>query len=334
MSNRPRSLFLLSQDSLNKIYSPQSQARIAELTELDPTVLHYETWQNATDLLEQVEYIFSGWGMAHMDTAFLEATPNLKHIFYGAGSIRKFYTEAAQERRISISSSARANAVPTAEYAHALIILSLKKFFRSTRTSQVNRSWKLPADAAGAYKSTIGIVSLGTVGQLVAKHLRDQHDLNVIAFDPYATTETAAELNVKLVSLDVLFATADVVSLHAPDLPATSGMITATLLRSMKKSATLINTARGELIDETKFTQVFQQRPDLDAVIDVTQNEPNNSNSPLWNLPNVVISPHIAGSLNRECQRMGEYMVEELERHLAGLPLQHEVTPERLAIMA
>lgn len=334
MPDRPKSLFLLSQDSLNKIYSTHSQARIAELTQLEPTVLHYETWQNATEQLKDIEYIFSGWGMAHMDDAFLDAVPNLKYIFYGSGTIRSFYSEAAQERGIRISSAWRANAVPTAEYAHALIILGLKKFFRATRTTQANRNWQLPADAAGIYKSTVGIVSLGTVGQLVAKHLRDQHNLNVIAYDPFASNQTASELGLKLVSLEELFKTADVVSLHAPDLPATEEMITEQLLRSMKANATLINTARGGLINEASFAQVFEERCDLDAVIDVTQNEPHNAECPLWKLSNVVISPHIAGSLNQECQRMGEYMVEELERHLAGQPMQHEVTPEVFLTMA
>lgn len=334
MPNHPQSIFILGKHALPKIYSEQSKARIAELTNLIPQVLHYETWEGSKELLSDVEYIFSGWGMPTMDEAFLLAVPQLKHIFYGAGTIRPFYTEAAQERGISISSAWRANAVPTADYAHAAILLSLKKFFRSVRTSRATRSWNLPDDAAGTFNSMVGIVSLGTVGRRVAQSLRDQHQLNVIAYDPFVSADQASQLGVKLVSLEELFATSDVVSLHAPNLPATSGMITETHLRSMKPNATLINTARGQLINEAAFIEVFKQRSDLDALLDVTATEPNNSDSELWDLPNVTITPHIAGSINNECQRMGEYMVKELECTLAGLPLQHEVTPELFLTMA
>ncbi len=334
MHQRPNSIFLLGKHTLPKVYSEQSQERIAELTKLKSTVLHYETWETSKELLSDVDYIFSGWGMPEMTKAFLDAVPNLKHIFYGAGSIRKFYTEEARGRGIRISSSWRANAIPTAEYAHALIILALKKFYRVTRSTEKARAWKLPEEAAGIYRSTVGLVSLGMVGRLVAAHLRDQHSLRVLAYDPFVSEELAASLGIELVTLETLFAESDVVSLHAPDLPETEGMISGELLRSMKPNATLINTARGALLDEPTFAEVFTDRSDLDAVIDVTQNEPHNKDCPLWSLPNVTITPHIAGSINNECHRMGEYMVQELEDALAGRPLQHEVTPELLMTMA
>ncbi|HBR93857.1 MAG TPA: glycerate dehydrogenase [Opitutae bacterium] len=334
MNNRHTSIFLLGKHSLPKIYSEAAQSRIGELTRLKPKVLHYESWEANRHELADVDFIFSGWGMHPMTEDFLSACPNLKYVFYGSGSIRSFYTEEAQSKGIRISSAWRANAVPTAEYAHALIILALKKFYRSTRINMQERSWNLPPEAAGIYKSTVGIVSLGMVGRLVAEHLRDLHSLNVIAYDPYVSEADALSLGVELTSLEDLFAQSDVVSLHAPDLPETVELVSEALLRSMKPHATLINTARGKLIDEAMFAKVLTERKDLDAVLDVTRDEPNNANCPLWDLPNVVISPHIAGSINHECQRMGEYMVEELERYLAGKPMLHEVTPELLLTMA
>jgi phosphoglycerate dehydrogenase-like enzyme len=108
-------------------------------------------------------------------------------------------------------------------------------------------------------------------------------------------------------------------------------MITAELLNSMKKGATFINTARGHVVRENELIQVLEDRPDLQAVLDVTEQEPLPLSSPLNALPNVVLTPHIAGSQGRECQRMGQYMVDELDRYLAGSPLLWQVKAGALA---
>jgi phosphoglycerate dehydrogenase-like enzyme len=129
-----------------------------------------------------------------------------------------------------------------------------------------------------------------------------------------------------MVGLPELFATSDVVSLHAPLLPATRGMIDDKLLSTMKPDATLVNTARGGLIDEPALIDVLTRRPDLFAVLDVTDPEPPVAGSPLFTLPNVVVTPHLAGSLGAERRRQGQAMADELERFVTGEPLRHEVT--------
>jgi phosphoglycerate dehydrogenase-like enzyme len=144
-------------------------------------------------------------------------------------------------------------------------------------------------------------------------------------YDPYVDPAVASTLGVRLVSLAELFATSDVVSLHAPVLPATRKVVGTDLLRSMKHDATLINTARGALIDEDALIAVLRERADLFAVLDVTDPEPPLPGSPLFTLPNVVVTPHLAGTLNTERRRHGRLMAEELARFVAGQPLQHEV---------
>jgi len=334
MSHRPRSLFFLRPDALEKTYSAASRRKIGELTASYPHQLTIDNWREHTAALAETDYILSSWGMARLDAELLSAAPNLKHIFYGAGSVRGFYTDEAVRRGVGISSAWRANAIPTAEFAHATIVLSLKQHWRAQRTARARRDWAKPLHAAGVFRATVGLLSLGAVGRLVAEKLQQVNTLNVIAHDPFFNPAEAAALGVRLVSLAELFATSEVVSLHAPDLDATKGLVNRALLLSLKPHATLVNTARGQLVDEAALIDVLRERPDLDAVLDVTATEPGNADSPLWDLPNVVITPHIAGSLNGECRRMGEYMVDELERHLSGLPLQHEVTPATLATMA
>ena len=122
----------------------------------------------------------------------------------------------------------------------------------------------------------------------------------------------------ELVTLADVFRLADVVSLHTPLLPETVGLVTGAHLATMKSGATFINTAWGPIVRQTQMIDVLARRPDLQAVLDVCDPEPPGADSLLYTLPNVVLTPHIAGSVGTECRRMGRYMVEELERYLSG----------------
>ncbi len=137
-----------------------------------------------------------------------------------------------------------------------------------------------------------------------------------------------------MVSLDELFRRAEVVSMHTPWLKETEGLITGAHIASMKPYSTFINTSRGAVVCETEMLDVLKDRPDLVAVIDVTYPEPPAPDSPLYTLPNVILTPHIAGAIHDECRRMGQMMIAELERFLAGQPLKWAVTREQVAIMA
>jgi phosphoglycerate dehydrogenase-like enzyme len=277
--------------------------------------------------------ILSGWGAPEMDGAFLEAAPELRLVLYGAGSIRRLATPALWERGIRITSAYAANAVPVSEYALAAILFSLKRGWHFAFSARRDRALPEQSQVPGAYGSTVGLVSLGMVGRLVRERLRT-FDLRVVAHDPYVKSEEARLLDVDLVSLEDLFASSEVVSLHAPLLPETEGMILGSHLASMKRNATLINTSRGAIVRETEMVEVLKERPDLWAVLDVTHPEPPEPGSRLYDLPNVVLTPHVAGSLGSECRRMGRLVVDELRRYVAGEPLQHEITRERAALMA
>jgi phosphoglycerate dehydrogenase-like enzyme len=171
------------------------------------------------------------------------------------------------------------------------------------------------------------------VGRLLRERLRP-FDLRVVAYDPYVTPEGARVLGVDLMSLEDLFASSEVVSLHAPLLSETEGMIQGSHLASMKRNATLINTSRGAVVREAEVVEVLEERHNLWAVLDVTHPEPPEPNSRLYDLPNVVLTLHIAGSQGSECRRMGRLVVDDLRRYVAGEPLEHEITRERAALMA
>lgn len=332
-ANRPKGLFLLNAASCSLIYGPEERAAINSLVDIYAPPQTRESVAANPAVLGPCEILFSGWGAPRLDAAFLAAAPNLRAVFYGAGSVKGIVSDAFWDRGIVLTSSWAANAVPVAEYALSQILFSLKLGWRYVLTIRQERAYPRRWPVPGAYGSTVAIISLGMIGRRVCSLLR-AFELRVIAYDPFAAPQTAADLGVTLRSLEECFAEADVVSLHTPWLPETEKMITGTHFRAMKKDATFINTARGAIVDEPAMIEVLQERPDLTAVLDVTYPEPPSPGSPLYTLPNVILTPHIAGSMDRECSRMGRFAVEECRRFLAGQPLQWQITRERAATLA
>ena len=155
----------------------------------------------------------------------------------------------------------------------------------------------------------------------------------MLASDPFADAAEAARIGVTLVTLPELFSQSDVVSIHTPLLSETEHLVTGTLIRSMKQGATLINTSRGAIVNEGELCAVLRERSDLTAILDVTDPEPPTADSPLRTLENVILTPHIAGSLGGEIARMGRGMVEEMTCFLGGEPLRHSISEEMLKRM-
>jgi phosphoglycerate dehydrogenase-like enzyme len=328
-----KALYLLNESAFDQIYGPDERRDIEELVDLVAPPQSAWTIAEHPELLADVEVILSGWDMPTMDEAFLAAAPNLKAVFYGAGSIKKIVTDAFWARGIPITSAYAANAVPVIEYTLAQILLSLKRTWYYMFAIREQKQYVPRLPMPGAYGSTVGLISLGMIGSGVACKLQ-QFDVRVIAYDPFITLDRAAALGVELCSLEDIFRRADVVSLHAPWLDETVGMIHGAHFASMKPDATFINTARGAIVREDEMIRVLQDRPDLWAILDVTYPEPPAPGSPLYSLPNVVLTPHIAGSLDNECRRMGRLAVEELRKFVNGEALQWEIGREQAAIMA
>lgn len=327
-----KGLFILPEENYQLIYSPEQVARIQELVDIYMPRQNPDMVLKNLELLWEAELVFTGWGSLEYTAEILDAAPALKMIFYGAGSIRGTVTDASWDRGVRITSSWAANAVPVVEYTLAQIFLCLKQAYQHAARYRQERRW-LRMPVAGGYGSTVGLISLGMIGRMVAERLKSS-DLKVIAYDPFASPSDAEKLGVELVPLDEVFKRADVVSLHTPWLESTTGMIRGEHLAMMKKGATFINTSRGAIVREAEMADVLLHRPDLFAVLDVTWPEPAAPDSPLFTLENVFLTPHIAGSMSRECYRMGQIMVDELERYLQGKPLLYEITRERAAIMA
>jgi phosphoglycerate dehydrogenase-like enzyme len=322
----------LNQDAgtLARVFAEGRRERIEAELACVPGVLRREDLAAAAPLLTEVRYLFSTWGMPCLTAEDFAALPKLAAVFYAAGTVKGFAAPLL-ERGIALASAWRANALPVAETSLAWILLALKQSLQNARAIRAARAWACPGRApiTGSYGATVGLVSLGAIGRRVVELLRP-FDVRIIAHDPYAQ----APEGVELVPLAELFARADVVSLHLPWIPATEGLIDGTLLRTMKPHATLINTARGAVLREAELCTVLAERPDLQAILDVVWPEPPVAESPLYTLPNVLLTPHLAGSGGNEVLRMVDWMIEDCARFRRGEPLQHRVTPDMLETMA
>ncbi len=325
---KPRALYVLSSDSFNKIYGVEERWDISKL--VDISAVSYSPKDVASDpsLMEDVEIILSGWGGPILDATFLSLAPKLKVFLYGAGATGGMIHREAWEQGIRVTSAAEINGIPVAEYTLAAILFSLKHALRFIRLMHgapfyPSKHETLP----GGYGSMVGLVSLGAIGRAVARRLK-AFDLEIIAYDPFLSDGEMLNLGVRRVSLEDAFFRSDVVSIHTPWLPETEGMITGAHISSMKPGATLINTSRGAVIEEREMIEVLSERVDLAAILDVTYPEPPENESPLWSLPNVFLTPHIAGSVDGECRRMGAFIVEELKRYLRGEEMEGEIHPE------
>jgi phosphoglycerate dehydrogenase-like enzyme len=335
-AKRPNGLFILDRASVDLIYGEEQQRQIEELCNIYAPPQDRDSIKMNRELLANVDVIFSGWGAPRMDETFLNAAPNLRIVFYGAGSVRPITSEAFWNREIAITSAYAANAVPVAEYTISTILLSLKQFWRYSALAKEGKGWgDHTRPALGSYDSTVGIISCGAIARKTLELLRP-FDLKKIIYCPFLSAEEAAMLNVERVTLEELFKRADVISLHTPLLTETRGMITGRHFESMKQDATFINTSRGPIVREKEMCGVLERRPDLTAILDVWESDPEplKADSPLLLLRNVVLTPHIAGSMGREIHRLGRCMVDELKRYLAGEPLIWQLTKEAATKMA
>ena len=322
--------------SQGEVFGQGRLQQIEALTELYPVVVNPHNFAEHAANLQDVEVIFATWGMMAFSDEHFAQLPKLKAVFYAAGNVKAFAWPLIEHDILLVSAWA-INAIPVAEMIISQVLLSCRGYFRSVRAYRAdpNQADHIQAKAfphPGVNGETIGVIGMGWIGRALTKHL--QHfGFNVLASDPYLTAERAAELGVEKVSTEELFRRSYVVSNLIPDLPSTKNVLTAALFETMRDGATFINTGRGAQVVEADLIHVMIQRPDLTALLDVTDPEPPTPDSALWSLPNVVISPHIGGTTGDEVVRLADCAIEEFTAWEAGKPLRYQVTRKVLETM-
>ncbi|MFF4169398.1 hydroxyacid dehydrogenase [Streptomyces sp. NPDC001744] len=332
-TRRPVALLVMEEERRDDVYPADVLEGIGRLVRWRAPALTRDALRRDPGVLEEVDVLLTGWGAPVLDADLLAHAPGLEAVFVAAGSVRHLTTPDFWARGIPVVSAAAANAVPVAEFSLAHILLGLKQAHRLGRETTTGRRYPRNPPVPGGYGSRVGLFGLGRIGLLVAEHLR-RFDVEVLACDPVVEPAAARGAGVRLTGIEELFETCDVVSVHAPLLPETEGVVDGRLVALLPEGATLINTARGAVLDEPGVIGVLRARPDLTAVLDVTRSEPPAPDSPLFTLPNVLLTPHLAGAMGRERARLGGLVRDELGRLVRGEPLRHAVEPSRAATQA
>ena len=268
------------------------------------------------------DVVLGTWGTKPFTADVLRSAPGLRTVIYAAGSVKGFVTPELVARGITVCSAAHINARPVAEFVLGVILCALKGVPRAARRLHETGpdGWtRSDLESPGYYGSVVGLVGLGKVSSILIR-LLSGFDITVLVEDDYLTHERASALGVSKVTRDELWSRSDVVSLHHADVPQHWSIVNDRTLALMKDGATLVNTARGRLVDEAALVRALERR-DLWAFLDVTHPEPPVAGSRLYELPNVTLTPHVAGSHGREVERMGDWAVDQLEALIAGRPL-------------
>ncbi|PRY15311.1 hydroxyacid dehydrogenase [Kineococcus rhizosphaerae] len=326
-----RAALAMSRTSHDRVVDADFLDRLRRTVELAPGVLTEFSSPAARAVLADVEVLVTSWGCPRLDAAVLAAAPRLRAVVHAAGSVRAHVGEAAWDRGVAVSSAAAANAVPVAEYTLAVVLLAGKRVLAAADEYRRLRSRAATAVAerGGNHGATVGVLSASLVGRRVLDLLRP-FDLEVLVHDPHVPDRELRALGAEPVGLLELAARSDVFSIHTPLLPETRGLVDARVLAALRDGATVVNTARGAVVDAGALTaELLSGR--LSAVLDVTDPEPLPADSPLWECRNVLLTPHVAGSLGNELRRLTDCAAEEVERFAAGRPFAHPVTRTALS---
>ena len=334
---RPRLAFAMAPAKTRFVFDVPAISRLAELCDIitaEP-LTEFST-DAARKILADTEILVTGWGCPFISKEVIAAAPRLRLIAHAAGTVKYHLDPAVYAAGIAVTNAVDANAVPVAEFTLAMIILANKRVFefRDIYRADPTRgsSHALMDTAIGSYRRTIGVVGASHIGRRVIDLLKPL-DCDVLLYDPHVRPGDPITREVELTGLDDLIARSDTVSLHAPSLPSTRGMIGARQLALMRDGATFINTARGALVDETALIAELRSGR-ISAVIDVTDPEIALDGSPLYDLPNVLLTPHMAGAVGTERSRLGRLVADEVEKFVAGNPLKFAVKPNLLEQLA
>lgn len=280
------------------------------------------------DRLNNVEGCITSWGTPTIDKALLDLMPELEIIVHAAGSIKKVISNRVFKKGIAVSSCHMALAPTVAETTMMLTLMGLKLYQRQRNRLEKGQNRTPELVAHDLIGKTVGLVGYGRIARAYRALLKG-FEVDVLVYDPYLKSEDISGENVTLVELEQLLKQSNVISLHAPGIKANDCLIDAAALSMMQDQTLIVNTARGILIDEEAlFLELKNGR--LRAAMDVFRTEPLPLESPLRELDNVILTPHIGGISLDSRKRIGQIVMSELGCYFAGGKLLYQIQPETL----
>jgi len=290
----------------------------------------------ATRLAEGFDALITCHGAPYLDASILDAAPRLKLVgeLEGDRFANRVDTDALIGRGVRLVDTTHGSSLPVAEWALALMLIGLRnageQFRRLIGGDEFHRSTDDPGYRLGELTGrSVGLIGLGHIGRRLIELLAP-FSCPVVAYDPYVSKEVALALHVELAPLERVMAESDVVVCTAPLTPRTQRMIGQVELDLLKTDAVFVNVSRGAIVDPQALI-ARARRGDIRVSIDVFDPEPIPAASPIRDLPNVFMSPHIAGVTAACRPRFFSFMVDELERFFGGRDTLFDITPSTLA---
>lgn len=265
-----------------------------------------------------------------IDAEVMDAAPHLRVIAQMAVGFDNIDIAAATARGIPVGNTPGVLTETTADFAFALLAATARRIGDGQSYIREGRwqTWE-PMGLLGPdlYRATLGIVGMGRIGAAMARRARG-FEMRILYSNRTPVPKLAEELGATYVPLDTLLAESDFVSLHMPLNPETRHMIDAAALRKMKRSALLINTARGPVVDQEALVEALRAGIIAGAGLDVTDPEPIDPNHPLVHMQNVLVVPHIASASIGARDKMATLTADNLLAGLRGERLPHVVNPQ------
>jgi phosphoglycerate dehydrogenase-like enzyme len=310
---------LISDELRAQLMSPETEKELADLGAVQST-------------LAGARICVTGWDTTPLNDSALDSAPDLALIAHTGGSVRALVPESAYERGIRVTHASAVLAEAVAEFAVLKILAGLRDVVDIAVRMRSGMAWEsatpdaLRSPSRLLRDATVGVVGASNTGRATLHRLRP-FGCDLLVYDPYLEPAAAADLGAHSVDLTTLLDRADVVSLHAPLLSETRGMIGAAELGRMRDGAIFVNTARAGLVDEPALlAEVRTGR--IRAMLDVFHDEPLPANSPWRHTDGVVATPHVAALTKETLLEQGSAMAAEIGRFLARRPLHHEITKE------
>jgi phosphoglycerate dehydrogenase-like enzyme len=292
--------------------------------------------REAARMLGEADGAVTSWKSPRLRAEMAGRADRLRIIAHAAGSVKKFVDAAFFERGVTVVNAAAAIAPSVGEMALALTLAGLRSIIRYDRDVKrggfVKEAMVAPPDNRGLFGKRVGLIGFGRTAREFAR-LLEPFRCEIVTYDPYTDPARLESLGARAVPIDELLGTSDVVSLHCAYTPQSHHLLNTQRLARMKDGCLLVNTARGNLIDETALAGELRSGR-ISAALDVTVVEPLPAGADLSTLPNVVLTPHIAGPTHDRLPELGRSAVNDLRLFFSGQPPDNVVTPEMLATMA
>lgn len=320
----------LNHELLNTLFTEKALKKLREFGEV--SINEGEaTEENIKKVIKDADIAVTSWGNPSFTKEILDECPNLKLVVHAAGSVKPIVSDELWSRNIRVCASTKPLGIGVAETALGFAISASKNFY--ALNDDIHNGGYEVKDVKELYELTVGVVSAGWVGKHFIK-LLNNFGVDILLYDPFVSDEDAEKMGCKKAELNDLLEKSDIVSLHAPSIPETNHMINAETLKLMKKDAVLINTSRGSVVDEKALYAHMAAGNLKYACLDVYDPEPIEKDNPLRTLPNVIMTPHIAGLAANGKLRIGMHAAEEIERFINNEPMECEVRKEMLDKMA